>query len=170
MKSLKKVTSLLILCLIVASLKAQPTTGESSKYHSLKTHNKKTMNTLTEKTESIMKQFNDSFQKHDPSLLNNLISPSCVMESIQGPDGIRYEGYDACIGFWRVLASDPQTHFDLEEVFAFGDRATIRWRYYWGEGKENAVRGVNLMRVEDGKIIEALGYAKTVPTTGLDIK
>jgi hypothetical protein len=29
-----------------------------------------------------------------------------------------------------------------------------------GEGHENSVRGVNLMHVRDGKIVEALGYVK----------
>jgi hypothetical protein len=33
------------------------------------------------------------------------------------------------------------------------DRATIRWRYRFGEGDENSVRGVKLMRVRDGKIV-----------------
>jgi hypothetical protein len=28
------------------------------------------------------------------------------------------------------------------------------------EGKESSVRGVNLMRVRDGLIVEALGYVK----------
>ena len=41
-----------------------------------------------------------------------------------------------------------------------GDRATIRWRYRFGAGDENSVRGVNLMEVRDGKIVEALGYVK----------
>jgi len=39
--------------------------------------------------------------------------------------------------------------------FAEGSTRPIRWRYYWGESKDNVVRGVNLMRVQDGKIIEA---------------
>jgi hypothetical protein len=41
-----------------------------------------------------------------------------------------------------------------------GDRATIRWRYRFGDGEENSVRGVTLMHVHDGKIVEALGYVK----------
>jgi hypothetical protein len=41
-----------------------------------------------------------------------------------------------------------------------GDRATIRWRYRFGEEDENSVRGVTLMHVRDGRIVEALGYVK----------
>jgi len=40
-----------------------------------------------------------------------------------------------------------------------GDRAVIRWRFNFGRGE--SVRGVNLMHVRDGRIVEALGYAKT---------
>jgi hypothetical protein len=36
----------------------------------------------------------------------------------------------------------------------------ILWRFHWGPGRESSVRGVNLMRVRDGRIVEALGYVK----------
>jgi ketosteroid isomerase-like protein len=42
-----------------------------------------------------------------------------------------------------------------------GDRATIRWRRRFGEGEESSVRGVTLVHVRDGKIVEALSYVKT---------
>ena len=119
-------------------------------------------------TSEIMQRFNNAFQQRDPAALATLIAEDCVMESIQGPNGVRYEGYQACLSFWQALATDASTRFDVEEIFVAGDRATIRWRYTWGEGENNSVRGVNLMQVRDGKIIEALGYAKTVPATGLD--
>jgi len=41
-----------------------------------------------------------------------------------------------------------------------GDRAVIFWRFRWGEGDESSVRGVNLMRVRDGLIVEGRGYVK----------
>jgi hypothetical protein len=40
------------------------------------------------------------------------------------------------------------------------ERAIIRWRYWWGDGAQNSVRGVNLMKVRDGLIVEGLGYIK----------
>ena len=57
---------------------------------------------------------------------------------------------------WQGLASDPTIRFSVEDVDVDGDRAVIRWRI---TGAEN-YRGVNLLRVRDGKIIEALGYGK----------
>ncbi len=112
-------------------------------------------------TAEIMRRFNQVFRDHEPALLKDLIAADCVMESIQpAPNGTRYEGYDACLAFWEVLATDPIAHFDVEDTIAMGDRAIIRWRFNFGDG--GSVRGVNLMRVHDGRIVEALGYAKTL--------
>jgi ketosteroid isomerase-like protein len=117
---------------------------------------------MTRTTDEVIDRFNRAFQERDATLLEDIIAPDCVMESVQpAPDGTRYEGYDACLDFWQALATDSATSFDLEDVVVAGDRAVIRWRYRFGEGDENSVRGVNLMHVRDGKIVEALGYAKS---------
>ncbi|MFU0507501.1 nuclear transport factor 2 family protein [Pseudaminobacter sp. NGMCC 1.201702] len=113
----------------------------------------------TNETAAIMRRFNQAFRDHEPAILKDLIAPDCVMESIQpAPNGTRYEGYDACLVFWEVLATDPTAHFDVEDTIAMGDRAIIRWRFNFGDGE--SVRGVNLMHVRHGRIIEALGYSK----------
>jgi hypothetical protein len=36
----------------------------------------------------------------------------------------------------------------------------IRWRFRWGDDNASSVRGVNLMRVRDGLIVEGRGYVK----------
>jgi hypothetical protein len=69
-------------------------------------------------------------------------------------------GRDACVAKWTEIATTPGTHFELEDVDVADDRAIIRWRFCWGEGESNSVRGVNLMRVRDGVIVEAMGYVK----------
>ena len=108
----------------------------------------------------IMRRFNQAFLEHDPAILEDLVATDCVMESIQpAPDGTRYEGYDSCLAFWQALAADPVAYFNVEETVAMGDRAVIRWRFNFGDG--GSVRGVNLMRVRDGRIVEALGYSKS---------
>jgi hypothetical protein len=84
------------------------------------------------------------------------------MEAIQpAPDGARYEGREACLAFWKALAEDHSTQFEAEEIVVSGERATIRWRYRYGDALADSVRGVNLMRVRDGQVTEALGYSKT---------
>jgi hypothetical protein len=38
-----------------------------------------------------------------------------------------------------------------------GDRAAVRWRFDWGSGH---VRGIDLLKVRDGKVAEKLSYVK----------
>jgi hypothetical protein len=110
---------------------------------------------LTRETTEIMRRFNDVFQRHDPSDLTELIAEDCMIENTTpAPNGARHVGREACIALWSRIAIEPRTSFDLEETFVAGERATIRWRYRWGEGQ--SVRGVNLMRVRDGLIVEAM--------------
>ncbi len=106
-----------------------------------------------------MSRFNNVFLRRDPSELRELVAENCVIEKIApAPDGDRCLGREACIALWQAIATEPGAQFDLEEVFAAGDRATIRWRYRSSEGR--SVRGVNLMRVSGRLIVEAMGYVK----------
>ena len=110
----------------------------------------------------IIDRFNHAFVNHDPTALDDLIAEECVMEAIQpAPDGARTEGREACLTFWRALAEDHGTQFEVENVVVSGDDATIRWRYRFGDAPADSVRGVNLMRMRGGQITEALGYSKT---------
>jgi hypothetical protein len=45
----------------------------------------------------------------------------------------------------------------MEEVQTFDDRALVRWRYEWADGH---VRGVDVIRVRDGKVVETFAYVK----------
>ncbi len=113
-------------------------------------------------TAEIIDLFNHAFVDHDPTALGDLIAEDCVMEAIQpAPDGARTEGREACLTFWKALAEDRSTQFETEDIAVSGDQATIRWRYRFGDGPADSVRGVNLMRIRNGQIVEALGYSKT---------
>jgi len=112
-------------------------------------------------TERLLKQFDEVFLKHDPAALAELVGDDCVIENTRpAPDGARYVGKQACITLWTEIATNQGIHFETEEIFARGDRGEIRWRLVWGPAPGNSVRGVNLMRVRDGKIVEARGYVK----------
>ncbi|RWM24299.1 nuclear transport factor 2 family protein [Mesorhizobium sp.] len=113
----------------------------------------------SDETAEIMRRYNDVFQRHDPSALTELVAEGCVIENTTpAPDGARRTGKAACVELWSAIATAPGTRFDLEETFVAGDRATIRWRFWMSDG--NSLRGVNLMRVADGRIVEAMGYVK----------
>jgi ketosteroid isomerase-like protein len=112
-------------------------------------------------TSELMRRFNDAFRFHDPAALLELVAADCVIENTQpAPNGSRHVGRDACLAVWQGLASATSTQFNLEEVFVAGERAVIRWRYRFGDGESGSIRGVNVMRVRGGQIVEALGYVK----------
>ena len=112
-------------------------------------------------TDEVIRRFNAAFQSHDPTLLDGLVAEDCVIENtVPAPDGARVEGGAACLALWQGIAAAPGTWFYLEEVAVFGERAVIQWRYHWGEGVADSIRGVNLMRVRGGRIVEGLGYVK----------
>jgi ketosteroid isomerase-like protein len=113
-------------------------------------------------TLQILQRFNQAFLQHDASLLEDLIAEDCVMESVEpAPDGTRYVGRTACLEFWQKLASNREGAFANEEIVASDEHGVIRWRYRFGPGLSRSVRGVNVMRVRGGLIVEAFGYVKS---------
>jgi len=54
----------------------------------------------------------------------------------------------------RALTFTPEA----EEIH--GDLAVAPWVLQWGAGEQDRVRGVNLIRIRDGRIVEARGYVK----------
>jgi ketosteroid isomerase-like protein len=52
--------------------------------------------------------------------------------------------------------------FTFEDSVVCGDRATARWRFAWtdADGSPGHVRGVDVLRVADGRIAEKLSYVK----------
>lgn len=113
-------------------------------------------------TEAILQRFNNVFMEHNPAALHDLVADDCVIENTQpAPDGSRHEGKEACIDLWSRIATMPDAHFELESVIARGNRGEIRWRLVWGPDDSFSVRGVNLMHIRDGRIVEAHGYVKS---------
>jgi ketosteroid isomerase-like protein len=108
-------------------------------------------------TVTVIQQYNEAFLQRAPEKLVDLIADDCVMEGVgPAPEGNVWSGYGECLAGWQALASDPTIRFEVEHVDIDGDRAVIRWRVTGAQ----EYRGVNLMRVRDGKIVEALGYGK----------
>lgn len=112
----------------------------------------------------VIRRYNEVFQRHDASALAELVGADCVIENTQpAPNGSRHVGRAACVALWTDIATNQGIWFDIEEVIVMGERAIILWRLHWGEGDACSVRGVNLMRVAGGKIVEARGYVKGAP-------
>jgi hypothetical protein len=118
-----------------------------------------TMDPASTATAELMNRFNQVFLQHDGTALSSMVAEDCVIETINpAPEGDRCVGREACVALWTGIATAPGTRFDLEETCPMGDRAIIRWRLWRSDA--TSIRGVNLMRVRNGLIVEAMGYVK----------
>ena len=119
--------------------------------------------TQTASTIDVINRFNEAFNRHDVQAVMALMTEDCIFDNTYPPpDGGRFVGQAAVRGAWEQLfGASPQALFETEELFACADRAVVRWVYRWdGAGVAGHVRGVDIMRVRDGKLAEKFSYVK----------
>jgi ketosteroid isomerase-like protein len=114
-------------------------------------------------TRAAVDRFNDAFNAHDVDAVMAAMTVDCVFESTSPPNGSRHEGQAAVRTAWEeFFAASPTAHFDAEDVITTGDRCVVQWRYTWrsDDGTEAQIRGVDVMRVREGKVAEKFAYVK----------
>lgn len=111
------------------------------------------------RTLQVVDQFNAAFNAHDADGVMKLMTDDVVFDNTYPPpDGERFEGHAAVRAFWeRFFRETPSARFTAEEIFGDTTRATVRWRFDWDGGH---VRGVDVIKVRDGKLAEKLSYVK----------
>jgi cation diffusion facilitator family transporter len=121
------------------------------------------MNDSSDATVAAVDRFNEAFNRHDVDAVMAAMTDDCVFENTSPPNGRRYEGQDQVRAAWEeFFAASPTAYFDGEDLIATGDRCVVQWRYTWtdGDGTTNAIRGVDVLRVRDGKVAEKFAYVK----------
>jgi predicted SnoaL-like aldol condensation-catalyzing enzyme len=112
----------------------------------------------------IVLEFNEAFNRHDVGGMMRLMSEDCIFENTTpAPDGSVYTGKQAVTQFWEnFFRESPQAQIEIEEVFSFGERCVMRWKYSWADAgeKKGYVRGVDIFKVRDDLISEKLSYVK----------
>jgi ketosteroid isomerase-like protein len=112
----------------------------------------------------LLARFSAAFGSGDVDRIMALMSDDAVFESTgPAPDGERHEGADAVRRVWeRLFSGTRDPRFTEEESVVCGDRAVLRWRFSWTEddGAEGHVRGVDVLRLRDGRVAEKLSYVK----------
>ena len=114
-------------------------------------------------TVAAVDRFNEAFNRHDVDAVMAAMTDDCVFESTSPPNGSRHVGQAVVRAAWEdFFGSTPTAHFDSEDVIAHGDRCVVQWRFTWtnDDGTEGAVRGVDVLRVRDGKVAEKAAYVK----------
>jgi ketosteroid isomerase-like protein len=115
-------------------------------------------------TIDVIERFDAAINRRDVDEVMALMTEDCVFENTAPPpDGARYAGQAAVRAAWEdFFRSSPAAAFEIEELFACGERAVVRWLYRWIEedGTPGHVRGVDVVRVRAGKVAESLAYVK----------
>ena len=117
----------------------------------------------TATTLDVIDRFNEAFNRHDVDAVMALMTDDVIFENTSPrPDGERFKGQADVRGFWeRFFSGTPSARFEAEDIFAAGDRCTVRWIYNWTNPDDTGyVRGVDVFRVRDGKVAEKLSYVK----------
>lgn len=112
---------------------------------------------------ALIERFIEATNRHDVDGMMALMSSDVVFENTTPPEGGRFEGQAAVRACWdELFRGTPRGRFDTEEVIGSGDRCTTRWRYVFDVDDADAgfVRGIDLFRVANGKIVEKLSYVK----------
>lgn len=114
------------------------------------------------RTLQVVQRFHEAFNRHDVDAIMALMTDDCVFENtFPPPDGARLVGQGDVRACWAQLFRDaPAAHFAVEELFAGGSRAVLRWHYTWASGDGGHVRGVDIYEVRDGLVAEKLSYVK----------
>jgi cation diffusion facilitator family transporter len=114
-------------------------------------------------TAAAVDRFNDAFNRHDVDAVMAAMTDDCVFENTSPPNGQRYEGQAQVRAAWEeFFDASPDAHFDGEDVIVAGDRCVVQWVYTWtdDDGTKRALRGVDVIRVRDGKVAEKFAYVK----------
>ena len=117
----------------------------------------------TETTRAVVDRFNEAFNRHDADTLASLLTSDTVFENTSPPpDGLRIEGREAVVQFWRDWFSrNSDSTFEAEDVLVCGDRAVVCWVYRkLRNGQPWHLRGVDVFTIRDGKVAAKLAYVK----------
>jgi cation diffusion facilitator family transporter len=114
-------------------------------------------------TAGAVDRFNQAFNDHDVDAVMAAMTDDCVFENTSPPNGQRYEGQAEVRAAWEeFFAASPHAHFEGEDVIVAGDRCVVQWVYTWknDDGGTDSLRGVDVIRVRDGKVAEKFAYVK----------
>jgi uncharacterized protein (TIGR03086 family) len=112
----------------------------------------------------VVRRFGAAWEAWDLDAIMALMADDAVFESTgPAPGGRRIEGRDAIRKEWAdMFDATRDASFRFEESFVHGDRASARWVFAWtnDDGSPGHVRGVDVIKVRDGRIAEKLSYVK----------
>jgi ketosteroid isomerase-like protein len=118
-------------------------------------------------TTETLKEILDAFNRHDLDAIMEFFGDDCTFDFPRGPDpwGARYVGKSAIRrGLARRFEGIPDVHYSEDRHWAAGDRGVSEWLLTGTtrEGVPVRVRGCDLWKFSDGKVVYKDSYWKIV--------
>jgi len=119
--------------------------------------------TRSEPTADFIVRFENRFNAREFDAIMAEMTDDCVFEHIgaEGHSFGRHEGQEAVRAVWHGLEEVfPGYRFEVDDVFAAGDRGACRWTVRWTQpdGTAASLRGADIFRFRDGLIAEKITY------------
>ena len=119
--------------------------------------------TRSEPTADFIVRFETRFNAREFDAIMAEMTDDCVFEHIgaEGHSFGRHEGQEAVRAVWHGLEEVfPGYRFEVDDVFAAGDRGACRWTVRWTQpdGTAASLRGADIFRFRDGLIAEKITY------------
>jgi len=112
----------------------------------------------------VVLEFNKAVNQHDLTSMVRLLSDDCIFEHADPPpEGTVYSGKEEIAHFWQdIFRESPQAHIKIEDIYGFGERCMMHWRYEWidNTGEKRYIRGVDIYQIKDDHIKEIRSYVK----------
>lgn len=132
-------------------------------------HQKSTAD-ATETNKAIVRRFfEEAFNQRNLALVDEFVAPEYINRNpsiqIAGPAGVK-----------RALTAQfetfPDIHTTIEDIVAEGDRVVVRMldRYTQPDGTQDSLSWIEILRLKDGKFIEAWFEADTKPLRDMLLK
>jgi len=117
---------------------------------------------MSEENKAVSRRFHEAIGKGSAQAVQEELAPNYVAHFPGIPVPLDAQGFNQLV---NVFASGfPESHFDIDDEFAVGDKVVTRWTYHAvhsGEfqglpptGKQVAMTGITILRLAGGKIVE----------------
>jgi steroid delta-isomerase-like uncharacterized protein len=118
---------------------------------------------MSEQNKALVRRYFELWNAHEVDALGEVLADDAVDHDPYNPYGQEgLEGAKKTIQMY--LDAFPDTHFEIDDIVAEGDRVATRWTAtgtHEGElmgvaptGKKSSVTGIAIDRIENGKIVE----------------
>ena len=117
---------------------------------------------MSEENKAVSRRFHEAIGKGSAQAVQKELAPNFVAHFPGVPGPLDAEGFKQLVNVFG--SAFPESHFDLADEIAVGDKVVTRWTYHAVHsgafqgipptGKHISMTGITILRLTGGKIVE----------------